>query len=48
MDIQLDANVEKQDRAKCSFSATPLLPNECKRHAGERALRSLSFGFGRL
>jgi hypothetical protein len=25
-----------------------LLPNERKRHAGERALCSLSFGFGRL
>jgi hypothetical protein len=24
------------------------LPNECKRHASERALRSLSFGFGYL
>jgi hypothetical protein len=48
MDIQLDANVENQDRAKCSFSATPLLPNECKRRGGARALRSLSSGFGRL
>src|SRR4029453_1060378 len=32
----------------CSFSATPLLRNECKRHASERVLRSLSFGFGHL
>src|SRR5207249_2669528 len=32
----------------CSFLATPLSPNECKRHAGERALRSLSFGIGHL
>jgi ribosomal-protein-alanine N-acetyltransferase len=30
-----------------SFAITPLLPNECTRHGGERALRSLSFGFGR-
>src|SRR5437773_10133157 len=32
----------------CSFSATPLSPNEGKRHASERALRSLSFDFGHL
>jgi len=32
----------------CSFSGTPLSPNEGKRHASERALRSLSFGFGHL